>query len=214
MWITCLTKENISFTLDTPCKARAKVVLDIATSNGGFCLLRGAEMFNIRKRTAIAIVALVVLGNCPPIAAALPVANAPVVVIVDPLDKYRGATELSDTDLVDLLSAIGFEGKALKVAYAVAKKESNGRPLAYNGNRNTGDHSYGVFQINMIGSLGEARREKFDLTTNKDLFDPVRNVEIAFHMTNGGEDWSSWKVYPGQTNGARYESYLKQFPKN
>jgi hypothetical protein len=170
-------------------------------------------MFNIRKRNAIAIVILVILGHCPPMAAALPVANAPVV-ITDPLDKYRGAIELSDTDLVDLLSAIGFEGKALKVAYAVAKKESNGRPLAFNGNKGTGDHSYGVFQINMIGNLGEDRRDKFDLTTNKDLFDPVTNAEIVFYMTNGGEDWSSWKIHPGQTNGARYESFLKQFPKN
>jgi hypothetical protein len=170
-------------------------------------------MFNIRKRNAMAIVILVILGHCPPMASALPVANAPVV-ITDPLDKYRGAIELSDTDLVDLLSAIGFEGKALKVAYAVAKKESNGRPLAYNGNDNTGDHSYGVFQINMIGNLGEDRREKFDLTTNKDLLDPVTNAQIAYHMTNGGKDWSSWKIYPGQTNGARYESFLKQFPKN
>lgn len=170
-------------------------------------------MFNIRTRTAVAIVAIVILGNCPPMAAALPVANAPVV-ITDPLDKYRGAIELSDTDLVDLLSAIGFEGKALKVAYAVAKKESNGRPLAYNGNNSTGDHSYGVFQINMIGSLGEDRREKFDLTTNKDLLDPVTNAKIAYHMSDGGKDWSSWKIYPGQINGARYESFLKQFPKN
>ena len=170
-------------------------------------------MFNIRKRTAVAIVAIVMLGNCPPMAAALPVANAPVVTM-DPLDKYRGAIELSDTDLVDLLSAIGFEGKALKVAYAVAKKESNGRPLAYNGNDNTGDHSYGVFQINMIGNLGEDRRKKFDLTTNKDLLDPVTNAQIAYHMSDGGKDWSSWKIYPGQTNGARYESFLKQFPKN
>ena len=170
-------------------------------------------MFNIRKRTAITIVILVILGHCPPMAAAAPVVEVPVVV-TDPLDKYRGATELSDTDLVDLLSAIGFEGKALKVAYAVAKKESNGRPLAFNGDKSTGDHSYGVFQINMIGSLGDARREKFDLTTNKDLFDPVTNVEITFYMTNGGEDWSSWKIHPGQSNGARYESFLKQFPKN
>ena len=171
-------------------------------------------MLNIRKRSAITIVTLVLLGNCPPMAAALPVANAPVVVVTDPLDKYRGATELSDTDLVDLLSAIGFEGKALKVAYAVAKKESNGRPLAHNGDRNTGDNSFGVFQINMIDSLGDARRDKFGLTSNKDLFDPVTNAQIAHHMSNGGKDWSSWKVYPGQTNGARYESFLKQFPKN
>lgn len=53
LWITCLCKKNISFTLDTACKARAKVVLDMATSNGGFCLLRGAEMLNIRINLTI-----------------------------------------------------------------------------------------------------------------------------------------------------------------
>ena len=29
---------------------------------------------------------------------------------VDPLDKYRKAKELSDTELVELLSLVGFEG--------------------------------------------------------------------------------------------------------
>ena len=137
-----------------------------------------------------------------------------VVTVVSPLDSFKEVKVLTKAELKDLLKAVGFEGNALKTAWAVAMKESNGRPQAYNGNNSTGDHSYGVFQINMIGNLGEARREKFDLTTNKDLFDPVTNAEIAFHMTNGGEDWSSWKIYPGQTNGARYESFLKQFPKN
>ena len=179
-------------------------------------------MFNIRKDTMekVAVVSMyaLLIGGLPhALANANEVEGSTVTVqvsTVDPLEKYRGAKELSDTELVDLLSAVGFEGKALKVAYAVAKKESNGRPLAHNGDVSTGDNSYGVFQINMLGSLGEDRREKFDLKTNKDLFDPVTNAEIAFHMTNGGEDWSSWKVYPGQTNGARYESFLKQFPKN
>ena len=64
----------------------------------------------------------------------------------------------------------------------------------------------------MLGSLGEARREKFNLESDKDLFDPVKNAEIAYHMTNGGKDWSSWKVYPGQSNGERYEDFLQKFP--
>jgi hypothetical protein len=36
------------------------------------------------------------------------------------------------------------------------------RPMAYNGNRNTGDSSYGIFQINMLGKLGIDRKEKFE----------------------------------------------------
>jgi len=45
----------------------------------------------------------------------------------------------TDEQLAQLLYAVGFEGRALKVAWAVVKKESNGRPLAFNGNTRTGD---------------------------------------------------------------------------
>jgi hypothetical protein len=122
----------------------------------------------------------------------------------------------SDEELVKMLSAVGFEGKALKVAWAVVKKESNGRPLAFNGNVKTGDNSYGIFQINMIGGLGVARRDKFDLDSNKDLFDPVVNAQIAYYMSNEGSDWSAWGVgkfpYNGDTNQAMYNLWITKFP--
>jgi hypothetical protein len=176
-------------------------------------------MLNIRKDKLEKIAVLAIYGLLIggfPYAVAKASAEEPVQPVVqqvpvDPLEKYKGAKKLSDTDLVDLLSAVGFEGKALKVAYAVAKKESNGRPLAHNGNQNTGDNSYGIFQINMIADLGEARRDKFNLKSNTQLFDPVVNAKIAFFMTRGGEDWSSWKIVPDQNNGERYQQYLKEF---
>ena len=125
-------------------------------------------------------------------------------------------TAFSDEELVRMLSTIGFEGKALKVAWAVVKKESNGRPLAFNGNVKTGDNSYGIFQINMIGGLGVARRDKFDLDSNKDLFDPVVNAQIAYYMSNEGSDWSAWGVgkfpYNGDTNQAMYNLWITKFP--
>ncbi len=123
-------------------------------------------------------------------------------------------TPFTDEELAQMLYAVGFEGKALKVAWAVVKKESNGRPLAFNGNSRTGDSSYGIFQINMIGGLGVTRREKFDLKTNAELFDPVINAEIAFHMSNEGDNWTSWKVGSGY-NGkdqARFLDWYKKFP--
>ena len=106
---------------------------------------------------------------------------------------YKPSEKLSDIELKELLAAVGFEGKALRTAWAIAKTESSGRPLAYNGNRNTGDSSYGIFQINMLGDLGVARKEKFNLKSNVLLFDPVTNAEITYYMTKGGQDWSSWK---------------------
>jgi hypothetical protein len=120
---------------------------------------------------------------------------------------YKPSQKLSDGELKELLAAVGFEGRALKMAWAIAKRESSGRPLAYNGNRNTGDSSYGIFQINMLGNLGVARKEKFDLRSNVLLFDPVINAEITYYMTKGGLDWSAWK---GLTPRAK-EFYMK-FP--
>ena len=123
-------------------------------------------------------------------------------------------TPFTDEELAQLLSAIGFEGKALRVAWAVVKKESSGRPLAFNGNTRTGDSSYGIFQINMIGGLGVDRRAKYDLNTNTDLFDPVVNAEIAFLMSDKGEDWSSWHVGNSQYNkdNNKVKFWLDKFP--
>ena len=123
------------------------------------------------------------------------------------IENYENKTNLTDRELKELLSLVGFKGKDLVVAWAIAKKESNGRPLAFNGNHRTGDSSYGMFQINMIDSLGPDRRDKFDLNSNAELFNPVKNAEIAYYMSRGGEDWSSWKGITPKT-----KEWMKKFP--
>ena len=125
---------------------------------------------------------------------------------------YKPSQQLSDLDLKELLATVGFEGKALRTAWAIAKRESNGRPMAYNGNRKTGDSSYGIFQINMLGDLGVDRKEKFNLKSNVLLFDPVINAEITYYMTNGGTDWSSWKGLnaPAKVYYMKYTEATKQ----
>ena len=122
-------------------------------------------------------------------------------------DTYKHSEMLAASDLKDLLWAVGFEGTALKTAWAVARVESNGRPLALNDNIRTGDKSYGIFQINMLGNLGTDRKEKFELVSNKELFDPVTNAEITYYMTKGGTDWSSW---PNSIGKAR--NLIPEFP--
>jgi len=109
------------------------------------------------------------------------------------LKKYQNADRLTDRQLVDLLKAVGFRGNGLKTAWAVAKAESNGQPIRYNGNIKTGDNSYGLFQINMIGELGPDRREKYGIKYHGELMSPVRNAEIVYAMTQGGTNWKSWK---------------------
>jgi len=135
-----------------------------------------------------------------------------------PFSYFENKTSLTDIELVWLLEAVGFKGQDLKEAWAIAKKESNGRPLAFNGNKLTGDNSYGIFQINMVDSLGEDRRIKFDLEHNADLFNPIKNAQIAMHMSDGGRDWTSWHIGKDaytSTSGkhyAKYKEWLSKFP--
>ena len=124
-------------------------------------------------------------------------------------ETYKHSEMLAASDLKDLLWAVGFEGTALKTAWAVARVESNGRPMALNDNIKTGDKSYGIFQINMLGELGIDRKEKFELVSNKELFDPVTNAEITYFMTKGGKDWSSWSASTGKAR-----SLIPEFPSN
>ena len=124
-------------------------------------------------------------------------------------ETYKHSEMLAAEDLKDLLWAVGFEGIALKTAWAVARVESNGRPLALNDNTRTGDKSYGIFQINMLGKLGDDRKDKFELVSNKELFDPVTNAEITYHMTKGGTDWSSWRNSIGKAR-----NLIHEFPKS
>jgi hypothetical protein len=124
------------------------------------------------------------------------------------LAKYENADKLTKTELVDLLHAVGFKGEALRHAWAIVMKESRGNPLSHNGNRDTGDNSFGLFQINMVDSLGQDRREKFSLEYNAQLLNPVVNAKIAYHMSNQGENWVAWK---GVHNPV-VRKWLAQFP--
>ena len=124
------------------------------------------------------------------------------------LHKYQDAVFLTDRQLKELLYAVGFRGEGLIKAWAVAKKESNGRPMAFNGNVKTGDNSYGIFQINMLGMLKESRKDKFGINFNSELLNPVINAQVAYHMSAGGKNWSAWHGVTPKT-----KMWMKKFPK-
>jgi hypothetical protein len=132
------------------------------------------------------------------------------------LAKYAGRrAPLEPLELKELLTAIGFEGEALKLAWGIVMRESRGGPTSHNGNSDTGDNSYGLFQINMIGGLGTDRREKYGLTTNEELFNPVANARIAFLMSGGGKDFGAWGVGKNAYNGGKVGdlySWVAKFP--
>lgn len=113
------------------------------------------------------------------------------------LGEFRFREErLTGGELAQLLALSGFEGRAHRVAWLVVMRESRGNPRAHNDNASTGDNSYGLFQINMRGYLGKARRHEYVLDWNGDLWDPVTNAWVAYEMSNRGRDWGAWGLGP------------------
>lgn len=109
---------------------------------------------------------------------------------------------MSPSEIAVYASGAGFSGSALPIAVAIAMAESSGNPQAHN--PRPPDDSYGLWQINMYGSLGPARRAQFGLSSNSDLFDPATNAAAAFAISGGGASFTPWSTY---TNGA-YRRYL------
>lgn len=116
------------------------------------------------------------------------------------------ATTINGSDtggalIAKLLAAEGIKGDDLRIMLAIAEAESGLNARAHNGT--PPDDSYGLFQINMLGKMGEDRRRRYGLSSNDDLYDPATNVRIAADLYRGG-GFQPWSVY---TNG-RYQNYL------
>lgn len=110
--------------------------------------------------------------------------------------------KLSPAQIAEYAHDAGFRGQDLTVAVAVALAESGGDTKAHN--PVPPDNSYGLWQINMIGSLGPARRDQFDLDGNRELFDPQENAKAAWAISGHGDSFQPWTTY---TSGA-YKKYL------
>jgi hypothetical protein len=107
---------------------------------------------------------------------------------------------------MSLIQQAGFTGQAAQTMYGIVMAESGGNATAHNGNANTGDNSYGLAQINMLGSMGPARLREFGLSSNDQLYDPATNLRVAYALSDGGKNFTPWTTY---TRGT-YKQYLGQ----
>lgn len=100
--------------------------------------------------------------------------------------------------LASLVRQAGFPEAEVPRMVAVAMAESGGNPRAHNPNAATGDNSYGLLQVNMLGQMGDERRKAFGLKSNEDLFDPLTNLKAArrIYESQGIGAWGAW------TNGS------------
>jgi len=163
-----------------------------------------------RNFVVFGLVILLTLGNILtfPARAAAPVVKQ----CLTPLGQYRLAQKLTPKQLYQLLQFVGFKGHSLKVAWAVAMKETHGNPLAHNYNPRTGDNSYGMFQVNLYGTL-KGRVKEFGLKSANDLKDPITNAQIAYRMSSGGKNWTPWHADPGQRDHRLVQMWIKLCPK-
>lgn len=101
-------------------------------------------------------------------------------------------------NLASLVRQAGFPEEEVPRMVAVAMAESGGNPRAHNPNASTGDNSYGLLQVNMLGRMGDERRRAFGLRSNEDLFDPLTNLKAArkIYDSQGIGAWGAW------TNGS------------
>jgi Lysozyme like domain len=124
---------------------------------------------------------------------------------------------LSTVELYALARRAGFSGEADEavIATAIALAESSGNPDAHNNNRATGDDSFGLWQINMIGKLGPERRRQFGISRNEELLDPLTNARAAhsvFSSPPGGfPQWSTFKRGEHKAHLERARQAAEQF---
>lgn len=109
---------------------------------------------------------------------------------------------MQQSEIVQLAKNAGLSDENAVLASAVAMGESGGNPNAHT--QDSDDNSYGLWQINMLGALGPARRALYGLKSNDDLFDPVVNAHVMSAMSAQGRNWAPWGAY---TNGS-YKRFM------
>lgn len=110
---------------------------------------------------------------------------------------------LNYQQVAQLVWEAGWRGKDAETMVAIMRAESGFDTMATNFKGK--DHSYGLAQINMKDALGPERRQKYNLTSNEQLFDPRTNARVAYAIyKDRGNKFIDWSTYNQRT----YTLYL------
>lgn len=109
---------------------------------------------------------------------------------------------VSDVAIAQAAKSQGLTDAQAITATAVALGESGGVATAHNAT--PPDDSYGLWQINMFGTLGPQRRSQLGIASNDALFDPQTNARAMNIISSGGTNFRPWSVF---TNGS-YQRFL------
>lgn len=116
-----------------------------------------------------------------------------------------GRGKLTPKQIAQVARQAGIPEDKIPTMVAIAMAESSGNSEAHN--PRYPDNSFGLWQINMLDEpgyqLGAERRQKYGLSSNEELKDPLTNAKAALDILNS-QGLSAWSVY---TSGA-YRDYL------
>ena len=107
--------------------------------------------------------------------------------------------KLTADQMVHLLHDAGFSGEDIVKMAGISYRESGGwNPNAFNGNAGTGDKSYGLWQINMLGGLAKDRLPLVQAaggSKEEDLLNPEISAKVLYQMwsKSGYNPWGPYK---------------------
>ena len=120
------------------------------------------------------------------------------------------AQPICTNPLVHKLQDAGFTGQNLREAWAIAMRESGGRPNAISA---TGD--YGVFQFN------RAAHHNQPWWDTRKLLTADYNIKVAYRMSQGGKTWYPWDIdgkghhkaeYTPRSVYQKFRDWLRKYP--
>jgi uncharacterized protein YgiM (DUF1202 family) len=92
----------------------------------------------------------------------------------------------SGNRLIDWLRQVGFKGEGLRIAWAIAMRESNGIPEIGKGHKYFNGYDWGLFQLNKP-TFG--KRAWWD---DAKMVDAIYNAKIVYDLSKGGTFWVPW----------------------
>lgn len=115
---------------------------------------------------------------------------------------------LTQTDIYKLAKSAGLGDSQARMAAAIAMVESGGDPNAHNAV--PPDDSYGLWQINMLGSLGPARRKQLGIGDNSALYSPETNAKAMAVISQNGGNFTPWSTFTSGKAQKYAETHLIQ----
>tara|TARA_B100000003_G_scaffold39757_1_gene33901 strand:- start:1189 stop:3072 length:1884 start_codon:yes stop_codon:yes gene_type:complete len=110
-------------------------------------------------------------------------------------DPIPSGGKASPEQIARIAKTAGIPEKHIPIMVSIALAESGGDIGArYNPEGNTGEDSYGLWQINMDPRYADERLKLFGIDNKKELFDPVTNAKAAYEIFKQ-QGFDAWTVY-------------------